>query len=63
MQLIGDVEKLLEHLLLFPLSHFIVLSPPLVEFHVKCVHFLLLLCDQVIDLDLDAIAAHFEELL
>ena len=57
MQLVRDVEELLQKLMLLLLSYFILLGPPLIQLFIEGGHLVLLLSNQMIDLNLDSIAA------
>ena len=62
MQLVRDVQELLQELMLLLLSYFILLGPSLVKLFIKSSYLVLLLCNQMIDLNLDAVASLLQEL-
>lgn len=58
-----NIYEFLQQLLLLSPANAILLFPARRELHVESIHFVFVLGDQVVNLDLDAVATFLEELL
>ena len=61
MELIGNVEELLQELMLLSLSNFVLFGPSRAKLFIKCCHLILLLNDHMVNLNFDAVATLFQE--
>ena len=62
MQLVRNIQELLQQLVLFSLSDFVLLGPSRVQLFIESVDFIFLLDDDVIDLDFDAVTSLLQEI-